>query len=261
MKYLILTRKIFLLLDAEEGNTTWDKAMNTFIVSLILLNTLAVILETVQSIYAANKVLFESFESFSIIIFSIEYVLRLWTYNEKHKRFFDFLFSPSSLIDLLAILPFYLPLVLAFDLRVIRLLRLFRMMRLFKLGRYTKASATIRRVFLSKKEELILSLFITFFLIIIASCLMYFTENEAQPDKFSSIPETMWWSVATLTTVGYGDVYPITALGKSLAACIAILGIGMFALPAGILASGFSEEFKQLKQKPVCPHCGHNLNH
>lgn len=250
-----------MLLDPDEGNTTWDKVINKIIVSLILVNTLAVVLETVQSIYSSYKVFFVTFELFSIIVFSIEYGLRLLTYKEKNKRFFKFLLSPSMLVDLFAILPFYLPLILGFDLRVIRLLRLFRMMRFFKLGRYTKASVTIRKVFISKKEELILSLFITFFLIIIASCLMYFTENEAQPDKFSSIPETMWWSVATLTTVGYGDIYPITALGKLWAACIAILGIGMFALPAGILASGFSEEFKQIKQKPVCPRCGQFFNH
>lgn len=260
MTYLALKRKVYLLLDPEEGDTVWDRVANAFIVALILLNTSAVILETVPRIYQPNKALFENFEQFSVAVFTIEYLLRVWTFNEKDRSFWRFVFSPSSLVDLITILPFYLPLF-GFDLRAVRLLRLFRMVRFFKLGRYTKASATIRKVFLSKKEELVLSLFITFFLIIIASCLMYFTENETQPDKFSSIPETMWWSVATLTTVGYGDVYPVTAMGKTLAACIAILGIGMFALPAGILASGFSEEFKQTKSKPVCPHCGHDLSH
>lgn len=260
MKCSALRRKVYLLLDPEEGDTSWDRVVNTFIVLLILLNTLAVILETVPGIYSPNQILFETFEQFSLLVFTIEYLLRLWTFKEKRKTFVQFFFSSSSLIDLIAILPSYLPL-LGFDLRAVRLLRLFRMVRFFKIGRYTKASVAIRKVFLSKKEELILSLLITFFLVIIASCLMYFTENEAQPDKFSSIPETMWWSVATLTTVGYGDVYPITGLGKTLAACIAVLGIGMFALPAGILASGFSEEIKQVKSKTLCPHCGLDLNH
>lgn len=255
-----LRHKIFLLLDAERGNTFWDKVVNSFIVILILLNTLAVILETVDPIYASYRRLFEWFEIVSVIIFTIEYVLRLWTYPETGKSLLRFIFSTSSLIDLLAILPFYLPLVLGFDLRAIRLLRLFRMFRFFKLSRYTKASASMRRVLRAKKEELILSLLITLFLIIIASCLMYFTENEAQPDKFSSIPETMWWSVATLTTVGYGDVYPVTSFGKLLAGSIALLGVGMVALPAGILASGFSEEFKQHRRKTVCPHCGREIN-
>jgi len=115
----------------------------------------------------------------------------------------------------------------------------------------------IGNVFRSKKEELVLSFVITFFLIIVASSVMYYAEHDAQPDKFSSIPETMWWSVATLTTVGYGDAYPITPLGKFLTACISIMGIGMFALPAGILASGFSDEFRRMKtEKNLCPHCG-----
>jgi voltage-gated potassium channel len=122
------------------------------------------------------------------------------------------------------------------------------------------ASYVIRNVFKAKKEELVLSFVITFFLIIVASCVMYYAEHDAQPDKFSSIPETMWWSVATLTTVGYGDTYPITPLGKFLTAWISILGIGVFALPAGILASGFSDEFKKRKSvKNLCPHCGKEM--
>ena len=118
------------------------------------------------------------------------------------------------------------------------------------------ASKVIGTVVKSKKEELLLAMVITMVLIIIASSVMYFVEHDAQPHKFSSIPETMWWSVATLTTVGYGDIYPITVLGKTLTAIISILGIGMFALPAGILASGFSEAFKKEKVAKVCPKCG-----
>ena len=119
----------------------------------------------------------------------------------------------------------------------------------------------MRSVFASKKEELVISLVLTISLIVVASSVMYFAEHDAQPDKFSSIPETMWWSVATLTTVGYGDMYPITGLGKTLTAFISILGIGMFALPAGILASGFSDEFKKSKkQQNICPHCGKEIN-
>lgn len=160
----------------------------------------------------------------------------------------------------MAILPFYLPLFMIYDLRFIRILRLLRLFRFFKLGRYLNASKVIGNVFRSKKEELVLSFVITFFLVIVASSVMYYAEHDAQPEKFSSIPETMWWSVATLTTVGYGDEYPITSLGKFLTACISILGIGMFALPAGILASGFSDEFKKMKgEKNFCPHCGEEI--
>jgi len=170
--------------------------------------------------------------------------------------------SPGMIVDLAAILPFYLP-SSGLDLRSLRLLRMIRFMRFFKLARFLNASRVIRRVFTSKRNELLISMLMVLTLIILAASLMYFVEHDAQPDKFSSIPETMWWSVATLTTVGYGDVYPVTGIGKTLTACISILGIGMFALPAGILASGFSEEFKKKEAAAAtcCPHCGKEIHH
>lgn len=258
---MVIRRKIFELLDPSEGGTRWDRAINTFIIILIILNVLAVILETVDSLFENYSKLFIAFEKFSIVIFSIEYILRLWTIDYKkeyHHPFYGrikYFFSASALIDLIAILPAYLPLLFGVELRFVRAFRIFRFIRFFKVSRYMNARKTISRVFQSKKEELLLSLGITFFLIIMAACVMYFVEHDAQPEKFSSIPETMWWSVATLTTVGYGDVYPITGLGKTLTALISVLGIGMFALPAGILASGFSDEFKREKHKQICPHC------
>ena len=239
-----------------------DKIVNSFIVCLIILNTLAVILETVDSLFLTYKNLFIRIEVFSIIIFSAEYILRTWSITciEKYKHpiigRLKYILTTGAIIDILAILPFYLPLFVSFDLRFIRILRLLRFFRFFKIGRYLDASRVISNVFKAKREELVLSFIITLFLIIIASSVMYYAEHDAQPEKFSSIPETMWWSVATLTTVGYGDTYPITGLGKILTAFISILGIGMFALPAGILASGFSDEFKKLKrEKVICPHC------
>lgn len=261
--YNSIKHKIHLLLDPSDGGTTLDKFINAFLVSLIILNTAAVILETVESIYSAYKNIFRVFEIISITIFSIEYVLRAWscTAIEKYKHpiwgRLKYITTTGAIIDLLAVIPFYLPLFGNYDLRFLRMLRLLRFFRFFKLARYVNASRMIGNVFKSKKEELVLSFAITLFLIIIASSVMYYTEHDAQPDKFSSIPETMWWSVATLTTVGYGDTYPITGLGKFLTACISILGIGMFALPAGILASGFSDEFKKnKKEENCCPHCG-----
>ncbi|MDR1593040.1 MAG: ion transporter [Prevotellaceae bacterium] len=148
------------------------------------------------------------------------------------------------------------------DFRFIRIFRLIRFLRFFKLGRYLNATKVISHVFSAKKNELVLCLIITFCLITVASSMMYFIEHEQQPDKFSSIPETMWWSVTTLTTVGYGDVFPITTLGRILTAFISILGLGMFALPAGILASGFADEFHKIKEKDKnrCPHCGKKIN-
>jgi voltage-gated potassium channel len=164
------------------------------------------------------------------------------------------------IIDLIAILPFYLPLLLPFDLRVIRAFRLFRLLRVLKLSRYSESMRVLGNVILSKKEELFICIFTGLVLLIVSSSVMYFIESEAQPEKFSNIPEAMWWGVATLTTVGYGDIYPVTPLGRIIGAMVSILGIGMFALPAGILASGFAEEIRRTHERDerdiVCPHCG-----
>jgi len=135
--------------------------------------------------------------------------------------------------------------IIPLDLRFIRAVRLFRLFRLFKMGRYSKAVFIFKKVLKEKKEELVLVIFVVLLLLIIFSSLMYFIEKEAQPEAFSSIPEAMWWGIITLTTVGYGDVYPITPLGKILGALIAFLGIGMFALPAGILGSGLVEVVRE----------------
>lgn len=266
-RYNQIKKKVHLLLDPSDGGTSWDRIINSIIVSLILLNLIAVCLETVDSYYRANQIWFKDFELFSIFIFSLEYLLRIWSctsmkkYRHPVKGRLKYLISPGSLVDLAAILPFYLPLISGLDLRSLRLIRMIRFVRFFKLGRFLNASRVIRRVFEAKKEELIVSMLIVLSLIILASSVMYFVEHDVQPDKFSSIPETMWWSVATLTTVGYGDVYPITTIGKTLTACISILGIGVFALPAGILASGFSDEFKRRNTShATCPHCGKELH-
>lgn len=254
--------KTHAILDPEEESSFAEKFTDYFIITLILLNVIAVMLETVDSVYIGNETVFKAFEIFSVTTFTIEYVLRIWTCTIKseYKHPFwgrlKYMFTAGALIDLAAILPFYLPLVFALDLRSLRVLRL---LRVFKMGRYTKASRLIINVIQSKKEELVLSFFITFFLIIAASTVMYFVENAAQPHQFSSIPATMWWSVTTLTTVGYGDTIPITPLGKLLTGFISLLGIGIFALPAGILASGFSDEFSKHHKKKYCPNCGQEL--
>ncbi|MBV6645026.1 MAG: ion transporter [Cyclobacteriaceae bacterium] len=249
-------RRIFETLEKGEGDDRLSKRFDLFIMTLILLNVMAVILETVESIYVQAPLLFYYFEIFSIIIFSIEYVGRLWTctYFERYSHPFwgrlKFVFSIAGLIDLMAILPFYLPLLFAMDGRFLRMMRLFRVLRIFKMGRYSTAFNLIMRVIKQRKEELLITLTIVLVLLILASSMMYYLEHEVQPENFSSIPETMWWGVATLTTVGYGDVYPITGFGKVLGAFIAILGVGIFALPAGIIAAGFESEIsKRIKRK------------
>lgn len=236
-----------------------------FIYTLIILNVLSLILASYKEIYTKYELFFENFELFSVIIFSAEYILRFWTADldfEKGSPFskrIKFSLSAFGLIDLFAILPFYLPLLFPFDLRVLRILRLFRLLRIFKLGRLSKSLQTITSVLKESKSELSITLFVAFILMILSSTLMYYVENEAQPDKFENIGQSLWWSVATLTTVGYGDIYPITGLGKILSSVIALIGIGFVALPTGIISSAFISRMQREKEngkKCECPNCG-----
>ena len=233
---------------AESKEDRLSRNFDIAIMTLIVLNVVAVILEMVQSLHEQYGEFFYWFEVFSVTIFTIEYFLRLWacTAISKHKHPFwgriNYFFSLGALIDLVAILPFFLPFFFSMDGRFMRILRLFRLFRLFKLGRYSSAFQMIENVLSKRRSELSISVGIIVSMLVIASSMMYFIENEAQPEKFSSIPETMWWGVATLTTVGYGDVYPVTPFGQLFGAVIAILGVGMFALPAGIIAAGFEQE-------------------
>lgn len=249
-----LKRRIFLTLEIGSGDDKLARRFDIFLMTMILLNVAAVILETVRPIHDKYREVFIYFEYVSVFVFSTEYLGRVWTctYMEKYRHpiwgRLKFMFTFLAFVDLLAVLPFYLPLIIAVDGRFLRMLRLFRIVRIFKMGRYSQAFNMITRVVNKRREELLVTLTIVFVMLILASSLMYYVENKAQPDAFKSIPETMWWGVATLTTVGYGDMYPITPLGKLLGAFIAILGVGIFALPAGIIASGFDAEIRRRDQ-------------
>lgn len=236
-----------------------------FIYTLIILNVFSLILASYKEIYTQYELFFEDLEFFSVIIFSVEYILRFWTADLDFERGtlfskrLKFSLSAFGLIDLFAILPFYLPLLFPFDLRVLRILRLFRLLRIFKLGRLSKSLQTITSVLKESKSELSITLFVAFILMILSSTLMYYVENGAQPDKFENIGQSLWWSVATLTTVGYGDIYPITGLGKILSSLIALIGIGFVALPTGIISSAFISRMQREKENGrgcECPNCG-----
>lgn len=256
-------RKIHILLHPELGDTRWDKILNAFIIILIILNVAAVILETVHSIHDKYAGFFLVFDTVSVMIFTLEYILRVWSCNHdpKYQHSFHgrlrYMLSTEALIDLVAILPFYVHVVVGLDLRVLRILRLLRFFRLFRLTAYMKSAKMVRSVFTSRANELKLSFVLISFVIIIASCLMYFAEHDAQPDKFSSIPATMWWAVVTVTSIGYGDMVPISTLGKTLSGIISFMGLAIFALPAGIITAGFLEEIGKNKRKKHinCPHC------
>lgn len=256
---------LYLLLEDQEGKDPRARPVRAFLVVLILLNVLAVIIETMEDVSAAYKNIFWTFELFSVAIFSIEYVARLWVCGDcdgnegGFKRRLRQALHPLMLIDLLAILPFYLPFLLPADLIFLRAIRLMRLLRVLKLGRYSDAIQIFFKVAKLKKEQLAVAGFGLGILLIVASSLMYYFEHEAQPAVFGSIPHAMWWAIITLTTVGYGDAYPITLMGRFLASVIALLGIGMFALPAGILSAGFVE-YGEMQKEEKCPHCGESLD-
>ncbi len=260
-------KAIHILLHPELGDTRWDKILNAFIITLIILNVSAVILETVQPIHDRYANFFHVFDTVSVIIFTIEYILRVWSSNHDprfshslHGRL-RYMLTLDAIIDLLAILPFYLHFFVGFDLRVLRILRLLRFFRLFRLTAYMKSAKVVKSVFTSRANELKLSFVLISFIIIIGACLLYFAEHDAQPKVFSSIPATLWWAVVTVTSIGYGDMVPVTTLGKVLSGLISFSGLAIFALPAGIITSGFLEEINKTKKRKHehCPHCGHSL--
>jgi voltage-gated potassium channel len=254
-------RRTWEILEVAKNDDTASRVFDIFILTLILLNVLAVILGTVQSVHACFGGLLNAFEIFSVTVFTVEYVLRLWScvvdpaYAHPVTGRIRFALTPLAIVDLLAIAPLFIT-VLGLDLRFVRAVRLLRIVRVSKLSRYVAALGLLGRVLRSRREELIITSALMGILLVIASSFMYIVENPAQPEQFSSIPATMWWAVATLTTVGYGDVYPITPLGKLLASVVSILGIGLFALPAGILGSGFVQEINSRNGPRRCPHCG-----
>jgi voltage-gated potassium channel len=253
------------------GDKHWDKIINVFIIILIILNVLAVMLETVPRLHNDPdwNQFFHYFDLVSVIIFSIEYVLRVWSSNheEKYKHSIKgrikYMLSAGALIDLLAILPFYLHAFIGLDLRILRMLRLMRFFRLFRLTAYMKSAHMIVNIFKSRVNELLLSLVLVVFLIIFSSCAIYFAEHNHPVNKelFTSIPATIWWSVVTLTTTGYGDMYPMTTLGRIMTGVIMLTGVAFFALPAGIITAGFLEEFRKNKKHKhtKCPHCGEEI--
>ncbi|MGA9140296.1 MAG: ion transporter, partial [Methanocella sp.] len=265
---------VFNLLDDSEKGNSANKVINYFLVALIVLNVLSVIFETVESFYNQYWAILSAFEVFSVEIFTLEYAARLWVCN-LDKRYpgavkgrLRYILSPMALIDLFAIVPFYLPLLIPLDMRFLRAMRLFRLFRLFKLSRYSESMAMFGRIARDRKEDLVITVFIVVIVLVLSSAMMYYAEHDAQPEKFDNIPDTMYWGIITLATVGYGDIYPITALGRFFSTIIALAGIALFALPAGIIGSSFIEERQKSREKAaektikddICPHCGKSMH-
>ncbi len=248
-----IRKRIWEVLETGSAQDKTSLYIDIFLISLILLNIVAVLLETVDSIYNQYKLPFLIFERLSTFIFLVEYIMRVWVSIEARKdndsslkTRLKYMITWPAIIDLLAVLSGLLPMFFEVDLRLLRALR---MIRLLKFSRYFKVMNLLLGVLKEEKQSFLAAMFLLVIAMLIASTGIYIFEKDAQPDKFGSIPESMWWAIATLTTIGYGDVTPITGMGKLFGALIAIIGIGTVALPSGILASGFSDQLKRRQSK------------
>ena len=269
--YFKAKRRIFEIIQSSKKNDIESKIFDISLIILILLNVCLIIADTF-TLPEKYKEISAYAELITVIIFTVEYVLRIITadllYPDKNPIVarIRYIFSFLALIDLMAILPFYLPFVFSMDLRVLRMVKITRLFRVFKINRYTDAFSSILKVFKNKKNELLSSFFIVLLLMVVASVLMFGVENKAQPEVFRNAFAALWWALITLTTVGYGDIYPITVLGKILGSIIAILGIGLVAVPTGIISAGFVESMNHEKEQEkesdeikYCPYCGKRI--
>ncbi len=258
-------------LNPGEGDS---QIVDSFIITLIAFNVGLVIVETEPTIGEPHAHFFHTCEVISTVFFTVEYAARVWVANlqERYRHPFwgrlRYALTLMALVDMIAILPFYLHLVgraVDLDARIARAIRLMRLLRVLKMGRYAHAVRTLTNVVKRKTEELTIASFVSVLVLILCSSAMYFAENHEQPEAFRSIPESMWWATVTLTSVGYGDVSPVTAVGKIIGAIVCLLGVMAVALPTGILASGFLEEMREQRRgKDIevfgfCPHCGKQL--
>ena len=287
--YHALRRRTYEVLEKAGEDDRLSAVVDIVLIVVIVANMAAVVLESFDGLYDRFRPWFYLLEVVSVALFTVELLLRLWTcdflrpQSSRVGAVGRFMVSPIGIIDLLAILPFYLPFLIPVDLRVVRVLRLVRFLRLLKLTRYTRSVMTMGTVVRERRHELLVAVFLTTLLLMVASTLMYYLESQVQPDAFPNILSSMWWAVATLTTIGYGDVFPVTDWGRLLSGIIAILGIGLVALPTAIISSGFVEALARTKGKgggtdtadgrdgadsvppsagggAVCPHCGKPLD-
>ena len=246
--YQRFKRNIFTVIqpfaDASAGRLA-SRIFDDVIMLLIVFSVVSVFLCTFRIPDWLLRILLHV-EFWSLVVFTIEYALRIWTANLLYPELGPFrsriryILSPMAIIDLISILPFLLP-FMPYTFVGVRAFRLVRLLRIFKLNRYSDALAAIGGVFRRKAQQIVASIFFVSIILVLASLLIYYAEHDAQPDQFENAFSGLWWAVATLTTVGYGDIYPITPIGRFLGAIIAILGIGMVAVPTSILSAGFME--------------------
>ena len=253
MVYSQVQQRILEILESGQKGDRTSRVCDTLIALLVVINIVAVTLESVSdfSVKYANQ--FYAVEFFSVVIFSIEYLTRLWASaakNAAEDKIFGssrlgYMLSFSGVIDLVSILPFYLQALFpGLDLRVLRTLRL---LRIFKLSNYNTAIEDLFSAVYEERKSFIAALYLFVIAFVLTSSLIYYAENEVQPEKFASIPDAMYWSLITLTTVGYGDVSPVTWIGKLISVATALMGVSVVALLTGILANAFSNQIARRK--------------
>lgn len=220
-------------------NVLTNKYVDNFLIVLILLNFVVFIFQTDVNFYNSYKIYIANFELVSITIFTVEYILRVISLEK-----FKDIFKPMMIVDFFAIFPYYMSFVTV-NTVFLRALRLFRLFRIAKLARYTTALERIKKAFLKHKDEIVITAIFFLIGLTIASILIYFAENQTGNKAFSSIPSSFWWSVVTFTSVGYGDTYPVTTIGKFIGAFTAIMGVGLHALLIGVIGAAFMDATKK----------------
>ena len=244
-----LRQKVHALVWPSEYGGRLHEYLDTFIVIWVVVSVVAVVLESVESLHFILNLEFIILDTVAVSIFTLEFMMRTYSAPEEPKfggsvsGRFNFIKSPGSLIDMLAILPFFLE-ALLHHLLDLRFLRVFRLMRLLKLTRYTGATKTLGTVIKREWPVLGASAFVMLLLVVLTASLGYLFEHEAQPDKFENIPQAIYWAVITLASVGYGDISPITPMGRTMTIILALLGIGIFAIPAALLSSAFTDQLR-----------------
>lgn len=247
-----LHEKIYRVVEGDSQNgKRVSTSFNKIILIIILISVVGAVLETEHSIYIERAAVFDVFSTVVGVVFLVEYLLRLYAskanpkYSGKWARL-RYAFSFWAIVDLIAVIPLF---ITAFGSTpfLARLFRMLRIIRLMKVGRYSQAFDALLGAIRARRYELFISSLIAFLLLFISATGLYLVEADTQPEKFGSIPRALWWSIATLTTVGYGDVTPVTVIGKVLAGFTALAGIGLIAMPTGILAAAFSDAFQKSK--------------
>lgn len=254
--YQRIQSRTYEYLDGRNSQERGPRIISKFILFLIWLNILAIMVETDPDFYPFFEPYLPYFAEFTLVVFSIEYLLRLWTcvvderYSHPLKGRVKYILTPMAIINLLAIIPYFITSV------ELNFLRMFRILLVFKVSHFSDALETVGTVLKAHYKELLMAGFLAFIILIYASTIMFYAEKDAQPDKFTSIPASIWWGLVTLATVGYGDLYPVTTIGRFFATFTAFIGVGLFSLPTGIIGAGFYDYIKNRRKPRICPYCG-----